>query len=80
MRSVVTMGTGSSFKNSSYTMVGKTGSAQYDSSENYHSWFVGYAPEENPKIAISVILEGGYTNVASAQVVAKKIADSYFSK
>ena len=80
MRSVVTMGTGSSFKNSSYTMVGKTGSAQYDSSENYHSWFVGFAPEENPKIAISVILEGGYTNVASAQVVAKKIADSYFSK
>ena len=80
MRSVVTVGTGSSFKNSSYTMVGKTGSAQYDSSENYHSWFVGFAPEENPQIAISVILEGGYTNVASAQVVAKKVTDAYFSK
>jgi len=80
MRSVVTIGTGSSFKNASYKMVGKTGSAQYDSSENYHSWFVGFAPEENPEIAISVILEGGYTNVASAQAVAKKIVDAYFNK
>jgi len=80
MRSVVTVGTGSSFKNSSYTMVGKTGSAQYDSSENYHSLFVGFAPEDNPQIAISVILEGGYTGVASAQAVAKKILDVYFAK
>jgi len=80
MRSVVTIGTGSAFKNASYKMVGKTGSAQYDSSENYHSWFVGFAPQENPQFAISVILEGGYTNVASAQAVAKKIADVFFSK
>jgi len=77
---VVTIGTGSVFKNASYKMVGKTGSAQYDSSENYHSWFVGFAPQENPQFAISVILEGGYTNVASAQAVAKKIADVFFSK
>lgn len=80
MRSVVTMGTGSSFKNASYNAVGKTGSAQYDNSENYHSWFVGFAPQENPQIAISVILEGGYKNVASAQAVAKKVLDEYFSK
>lgn len=80
MRSVVTTGTGNSLKTASYEAVGKTGSAQYDTSENYHSWFVGFAPQDNPQIAISVILEGGYTNVSSAQVIARKVMDAYFTK
>lgn len=80
MRTVVTTGTGNSFKNASYQAAGKTGSAQYDDSQNYHSWFVGFAPSDNPQIAISVILEGGYSGVASAQAVARKVMDAYFAK
>jgi cell division protein FtsI/penicillin-binding protein 2 len=80
MRSVVTNGTGNAFRYSSYDVAGKTGSAQYDSSSNYHSWFVGFAPYDSPEISISVILEGGYSGVASAQYVAKTVLDTYFGK
>ncbi len=79
MRAVVTQGTGHAFRNSSYDAVGKTGSAQYDNSTNYHSWFVGFAPEELPKVSISVVLEGGFSGVQSAQYVAKSVLDTYFS-
>ncbi|MDO5402149.1 MAG: penicillin-binding protein 2 [Eubacteriales bacterium] len=78
MRAVVTEGTGHSFKYAAYDVAGKTGSAQYDESENYHSWFVGFAPLDNPEIAICVILEGGYSGVQSAQVTAKDVLDEYF--
>lgn len=78
MRAVVTSGTGYAMKNSSYEAAGKTGSAQYDDSEKYHSWFTGFAPYDNPQIAVCVILEGGYSGVSSAQYVAKAVFDTYF--
>lgn len=78
MRGVVTNGTGNALKNASYKAAGKTGSAQYDSSSNYHSWFVGFAPYDNPKVSICVVLEGGFKNVSSAQYTAKKVLDEYF--
>lgn len=78
MRAVVTSGTGYAMKNSSYAAAGKTGSAQYDDSERYHSWFTGFAPYDNPQIAVCVILEGGYSGVSSAQYVAKAVFDTYF--
>jgi cell division protein FtsI/penicillin-binding protein 2 len=79
MRAVVTSGTGSALKYASYNAAGKTGSAQYDSSEDVHSWFVGFAPYDDPEIAVCVILEGGYSGVSSAQYVAKKVFDAYFN-
>ena len=79
MRSVVTSGTGRSFKNADYEVAGKTGTAEYDEDGNSHSWFVGFAPAEHPSIAISVVLEGGYTGYDSAQEVAKKVLDVYFT-
>jgi cell division protein FtsI/penicillin-binding protein 2 len=66
-------------KYASYNAAGKTGSAQYDSSEDVHSWFVGFAPYDDPEIAVCVILEGGYSGVSSAQYVAKKVFDAYFN-
>lgn len=79
MRAVVTEGTGNAFRYASYEAAGKTGSAQYDDSENYHSWFTGFAPVDDPQIAICVILEGGYSGVANAQAVAKSVLDVYFN-
>ena len=63
---------------SSYNAAGKTGSAQYDNSDNVHSWFVGFAPAETPEIVVSVVLEGGYSGVSSAQYIAKAVFDAYF--
>jgi len=77
-RNVVTQGTGNLFRNARYEAAGKTGTAQYDNSDNAHSWFVGFAPYDNPQISICVILEGGYTGVVNAQQVAKNVLDSFF--
>ena len=78
MREVVLSGTGNSMRYSSFEPAGKTGSAQYDDSDNYHSWFVGFAPFDNPQIAVCVILEGGYSGIPSAQFVAKSVFECYF--
>lgn len=80
MKAVISSGTGYNLKGTSYNPCGKTGSAQYDNSDEFHSWFVGFAPADNPKIAISVVLEGGYKNITAAQVIAKKVFDAYFPK
>jgi penicillin-binding protein 2 len=42
-----------------------------------HAWFVGYAPFENPEIAVAVIVEhGGHGGSAAAPIV-RKIIDAY---
>ena len=79
MRSVVTEGTASGLAYQSYTSAGKTGSAEYDEKGNSHAWFVGYAPAENPEIAVSVILEGAGTGGEYAVPVARNIFDAYFN-
>ena len=42
------------------------------------SWFVGFAPAETPEIVVSVVLEGGYSGISSAQYIAKAVFDAYF--
>ena len=68
-------------------MAAKTGTAQvvsiaqgeeYDAEklkefERDHSLFIAFAPVDDPKIAISVVLE----NSTGAANVARKVADSY---
>lgn len=78
MTSVITDGTGKALKSDLYTAAGKTGSAEYDSSNRHHSWFIGFAPVEDPQIAICVILEGGYTGYNNATEVTRVILDKYF--
>mgnify|MGYP003352889810 FL=1 len=40
---------------------GKSGSAELGPGEEPHSWFVGFAPADAPRIAIAVVVEhGGY--------------------
>ena len=57
---------------------GKTGTADYilpnGQNATPHSWFIGFAPADNPKIAVAVIVEnGGYGSVAAAQVAGRVI-------
>lgn len=80
MTAVITDGTGSALDNASYTAAGKTGSAEYDNSNRHHSWFIGFAPVENPQIAVCVLLEGGYSGYANATEVARIILDEFFSE
>lgn len=57
MRKAVTGGTCSAANNAWYEVCGKTGTAQNRGHD--HSAFMGFAPRENPKIAIAVYVENG---------------------
>lgn len=59
MRSAVTEGTCKGAQNPWYDVCGKTGTAENRGHD--HSVFMGFAPQNNPKIAIAVYVEnGGY--------------------
>ncbi|MCE1165422.1 MAG: penicillin-binding protein 2 [Bacteroidetes bacterium] len=63
-------GTAKNIKNSEYVMAGKTGTAQNPNGNN-HSWFVGYAPYGDPKIAVCVLGENaGWGNQFAAPIAA----------
>lgn len=83
-------GTGYKYwKDAPFSIAAKTGTAQVYSGNLYekkpydqipenlrdHSLFIGYAPIDNPKIAIAVIIENHW----SASLVARKITDTYFN-
>lgn len=77
MEAVVEDGTGSKLKGLSYRAAGKTGSAEFNSSKESHSWFIGYAPADNPKIVVSIIVEGAGTGSEAAVPIAKEVFDAY---
>ena len=59
------------------TIAGKTGTAQQSKSHPNHAWFMGYAPYENPQIAIAIRIANGYTS-ANAASMAADIFSYYF--
>lgn len=73
-------------------IAGKTGTAQvaemrggFVNSERLpyeirdHAWFVGYAPAENPEIAVAVLVEHGGRGGSAAAPLAKMVIEKYFS-
>jgi len=52
-------GTAFSVRLTDWTLAGKTGTAQNPHGEP-HSWFVGFAPAESPRIVIVAIVENGH--------------------
>ena len=65
MRQVVVNGTARRiFDTEGYEISGKTGSAEYSSNKSLsHAWFTGFAGEDDPEIAVTVIVEGGGSGV-----------------
>jgi peptidoglycan glycosyltransferase len=49
---------------------GKTGTAEIGGSAEPNSWFIGYAPADNPEVAIAVIVEQGGHGSAQAAPIA----------
>ncbi len=80
MKATVSYGTATALKSERYTAAGKTGSAQVsDSSDDTHSWFVGYGQDQQGKsIAIAVIVEKQGNGSRYAVPIAKKVFDTYF--
>ena len=65
------------FKDLNLTIAGKTGTAQQSKSHPNHALFMGYAPYENPQIAIAIRIANGYTS-ANAASMAADIFSYYF--
>ena len=66
-----------SFDNFPVNIAGKTGTAQETKTRPNHALFIGYAPYENPKIAVCTRIPNGYTSHNSADV-SKHIIGAYF--
>lgn len=64
------------FKDFNISVGGKTGSAEAPNNK-VHAWFVGFAPFENPEIAIVVVVENGGHGNYTAEVV-RDIMAEYF--
>lgn len=73
LREVVKTGTGRNASIRNVAVAGKTGTAENPSGKN-HAWFAGFAPFEDPKIAVVVILEEeGSSGGSSAAPIARDI-------
>lgn len=74
-----------------YRIAGKTGTAQVftvGQNEKYdektiderlrdHAWFVAFAPAEDPKIAVAVLVENGRSGSGTAAPIARRVMDAY---
>ena len=75
----VQSGTGHAAAVTGVTVAGKTGTAtSVAGSRATHAWFVGYAPANNPEIAVVIFLERG-TGARDATPLAGKILRHYFA-
>jgi penicillin-binding protein 2 len=74
-----------------YKYAGKTGTAQVftikqnestrakiqDERKRDHAWFIAFAPAEDPKIAVAVLVENGGFGASAAAPIARKVLDAY---
>jgi penicillin-binding protein 2 len=81
-------------KDSPYTIAGKTGTAQVfglKQEEKYdaetiaeklrdHALFIAFAPVDEPKIAVAIIVENGGSGGSVAAPIARTIMDAYLGR
>jgi len=78
VEAVVERGTAASiFRGFPKPVAGKTGSAE-TGRDTVHSWFAGYAPADNPEIALAVLVEDGGEGSMAAVPLARKVLEAYF--
>lgn len=62
MTRVVERGSGQAAAIDGVPVAGKTGTAEYGRSGAAHAWFTGFAPADDPQIAVAVIVESATDN------------------
>ena len=79
MRGVVTDGSGRFYADlDSIEVAGKTGTAQNPHGQD-HGWFISFAPFDNPRIAVAVLVENGGFGSISAAPIASLIIERYLT-
>ena len=77
-------GTGTTAVPQGVTIGGKTGTAEFgqpypDGEFDTHGWYIGFAPYEEPEVAVVVYLEYGVGSTHAGPVV-KEILEAYFAQ
>jgi peptidoglycan glycosyltransferase len=80
MEAVVTGGTGTAAQIPGIRVAGKTGTAETGGTKNT-TWFIAFAPADNPKVAVAVVLENqtGFGGTTAAPI-AKTILQALLSR
>jgi penicillin-binding protein 2 len=89
-------GTAHGIKHKTFTIAGKTGTAQvvrlaeganrkraaaaYKLHERDHAWFVGYAPAQDPKIVVAALLEHGGHGSSAAAPLVQQVIVNYLER
>lgn len=80
MMGVTSYGTASdAFADVSYTVAGKTGTAEFNDNMDSHSWFVGFSNVDDPDIVVCVIVENASSTGTSAKYIARQLFDAYYN-
>jgi cell division protein FtsI/penicillin-binding protein 2 len=80
MRQTVISGSAQYLKTLSVAAAGKTGTAQTAADRKNNAWFTVFAPFDNPKIELTILIEEGVEGSTSAVPVARDILQWYFNR
>jgi peptidoglycan glycosyltransferase len=82
MQAVVQGGTGTAAQISGIPVAGKTGTAETNVDRVYNAWFTAFAPANNPKVAVAVVLEkqrNGFGGAVAAPI-AKQVMETLLGR
>jgi peptidoglycan glycosyltransferase len=80
MLSVVDNGTGRAAQIDGVQVAGKTGTAQVSEGVPDHTWFIGFAPANDPTIAVAVfVANGGGTGGEMSAPIARQVMETYLN-
>ena len=78
MELVVSEGTGKAAAMDSVSVAGKTGTAQNPHGDD-HAWFMCFAPADDPRVALAIIVENAGHGSSEAAPVAGRWLKAYFA-
>lgn len=80
MRECVTYGSCGGLKGLSFTSGGKTGTAQWSATKGDHAWFTSFAPYNQPKIVVTILVEEGIEGSTMSQPIARSFLEWWGQK
>ncbi|MDD5109657.1 MAG: penicillin-binding protein 2 [Patescibacteria group bacterium] len=75
LRRAVQSGSANALRAVPMAVAGKTGTAQWSTVKNYHAWFTGYAPADDPRVVVTILIEEG----GEGSSVAVPVAVDFFN-
>jgi len=79
LRETVARGTAQSLQSVPVKVAAKTGTAQFNNNKSPHSWLAAFAPYDDAKIVITVMVEEG-GDIGLAVTIAREFMEWYFSQ